>query len=253
MFRILLLNLFLPALIATPFERDGKIIGGEAARRGQFPYQVSLQYKSGSQFCGGSILTTMCILTAAHCEMKKPSDFRAVAGSLSYINFALEDGQVRGLVKFIQHENYKNVGTGYDVAIAKVDEPFTFTAFIQPIQLEKVNDKGAVIASGWGLTKDGDNNSIPEFLHTVILAIVSTHDCSSAWNGIPKDVVCASLPGKDTCQGDSGGPLAQNLNEKLVQVGITSFGAECASKTLPGVYTEVSKYSNWIQKTCKQI
>lgn len=105
---------------------------------------------------------------------------------------------------------------------------------------------GAVIATGWGLTKDGDNNSIPEFLQVVTLAMVSHKDCASAWGGLPKDVICASLPGKDTCQGDSGGPLVQNINGQFIQVGVVSFGEKCASKVYPGVYTEVSKYIKWL-------
>lgn len=103
-----------------------------------------------------------------------------------------------------------------------------------------------MIASGWGRTRDGDNNSIPEILQTVILAMVPYRDCANKWRGLPANVCCASLPGKDTCQGDSGGPLAQNVDGQLVQVGIVSFGAECASEFLPGIYTTVAKYNGWI-------
>lgn len=49
---------------AVPLDR---IVGGIDANVGQFPYQVSLQRKDGSHFCGGSILNKNFVLTAAHC------------------------------------------------------------------------------------------------------------------------------------------------------------------------------------------
>jgi secreted trypsin-like serine protease len=53
-------------------ERSGKsnrIVGGQPAKPGQFPYMVSLQL-GGWHFCGGSILNEWVILTAAHCLMR---------------------------------------------------------------------------------------------------------------------------------------------------------------------------------------
>lgn len=248
MFGILLLNLFLPALLATPFERDGKIIGGTTAKRNAYPYQVAILRSGGAMYCGGSILNANYVLTAAHCEMGDVRKFKVVAGAHSYINYK-ETGQERAIEKFTAHQNWnKDAGDGHDIAVIKVITAFILNQFVVPINLSSQGKypEGAVIATGWGLTKDGDNNSVPEFLQVVTLAMVTFHDCSKAWGGLPKDVVCASLPGKDTCQGDSGGPLVQNVNGQFVQIGITSFGEKCASKVYPGVYTEVSKYTKWI-------
>lgn len=47
-------------------------------------------------------------------------------------------------------------------------------------------------------------------------------------------------------QGDSGGPLICEFNETWVQVGIVSWGIGCGRKGIPGVYTEVSYYKDWI-------
>lgn len=44
-----------------------KIVGGEAASEGEFPYIVSLsQY--GSHFCGGALLNAETVVTAGHCS-----------------------------------------------------------------------------------------------------------------------------------------------------------------------------------------
>ena len=47
----------------------GRIVGGEDAKKNEFPWQVALSMSSsaGSLFCGGSLLSSNTVLTAAHC------------------------------------------------------------------------------------------------------------------------------------------------------------------------------------------
>ncbi|KAM9456748.1 polyserase-2-like [Clarias gariepinus] len=61
-------------------------------------------------------------------------------------------------------------------------------------------------------------------------------------------MLCAGFlqGGKDSCQGDSGGPLVIKQGFQWIQVGIVSFGYECALPNFPGVYASVSQYQNWI-------
>jgi secreted trypsin-like serine protease len=50
--------------------RHQRISDGTEAVLGEFPWQVSLQYKEGGiPFCGGIILDETHILTAAHCSL----------------------------------------------------------------------------------------------------------------------------------------------------------------------------------------
>jgi hypothetical protein len=58
------------------------IVGGTTASQGDFPFIVSIQ-KSGSHFCGGSLLNANTVLTAAHCAVgQTASTIKIRAGSL---------------------------------------------------------------------------------------------------------------------------------------------------------------------------
>lgn len=58
---------------------------------------------------------------------------------------------------------------------------------------------------------------------------------------IGDNMLCALDDGKDGCQGDSGGPIVSEGNDpngrQDVLVGLSSWGVDCAHRTLPGVYT----------------
>uniref|UniRef100_A0A3B5BEK8 trypsin n=1 Tax=Stegastes partitus TaxID=144197 RepID=A0A3B5BEK8_9TELE len=49
---------------AAPIE-DDKIVGGYECRKNSVPYQVSLN--SGYHFCGGSLISSSWVVSAAHC------------------------------------------------------------------------------------------------------------------------------------------------------------------------------------------
>lgn len=69
---------------------------------------------------------------------------------------------------------------------------------------------------------------------------------------IDKTQLCAGGEAeKDSCRGDSGGPLMFQQNGVWVAAGIVSFGVKCGTQGVPGVYTRVSQYMDWITKNIR--
>ncbi|SMB93594.1 serine protease [Deinococcus hopiensis] len=224
-----------------------QIVYGTVTNTTNRPYQVSVtpyNQMSGG-WCGGTLLSSTWVLTAAHCvEGQSTSSMRVRAG----INdLTTSGGQLRTASQIIIHPYYSGAESGYDIALIRVGTAFTMGSTVQTAALPgsgaesvlDVNGKYATV-SGWGLTENGTYSN--RALREVSIPITPTgSDCGSR----PGNTICGKYyQGKDSCNGDSGGPLAARYNSKFYVLGIVSYGpAECRGY---GIYTRVNGYINWI-------
>ncbi|MEQ2248979.1 hypothetical protein ILYODFUR_024691, partial [Ilyodon furcidens] len=93
----------------------------------------------------------------------------------------------------------------------------------------------------------------PNTLNQAWVTIYDRQTCNApqVLNGeVTKTMFCAGKleGGVDTCQGDSGGPLVVNTGDVWWLLGVTSWGYGCAVKNKPGVYGNITYFSEWIQK-----
>ena len=231
----------------NPLTPNGRIVGGEATEIEKVPHQVQLQVL-GFGYCGGSILSENFILTAGHCASYPTKWISVRAGTTQYT----KGGAVHRVDEIILHEEFTTSTFGVpvnDVALLHLKKPLELDETKQPIELfregEEVLEGSLSTVTGWGAVEEGGKTS--DILQTVNVPIVSKEECNSAYEfygGIPEGQICAAHPkgGKDACQGDSGGPLT--IDGRLA--GIVSWGNGCARPGLPGAYTEISAYRNWI-------
>ncbi|XP_062135434.1 uncharacterized protein LOC133845094 [Drosophila sulfurigaster albostrigata] len=229
----------------NPFEREGRIVGGEDTTIRAHPYQVSLQKKSGSHFCGGSLINHNTVVTAAHClQGQKASKIWVRLGSTTY-----NEGGLRVAVEsLIYNDKYSSQTLQYDVGLLRLAESVAETEDIRYIELAKVTPPTgtAAVVTGWGSKCYFWCMTLPKVLQSVVVYIVQWKECASdtyKYGDIVLDtMVCAYEKKKDACQGDSGGPLV--ANNQLV--GIVSWGYGCAQTLTPGVYADVATLRDWI-------
>merc|ERR1719410_2949397 len=139
---------------------DTRIVGGTNAAKGEFPWQVGLISKRGrTPFCGGTLISSDTVLTAAHCQTSV-SDFDVLVGEYDVTR---SDGEQRiSPSAWIQHENYNSRTTNYDFAIVKLSRPVTFSSNVNPICLPSATrnyDSVVATVSGWVLWRSSTFHS----------------------------------------------------------------------------------------------
>ncbi|XP_055458113.1 cationic trypsin-3 [Psammomys obesus] len=235
---------FLGAAVALPLDDDDdKIVGGYTCKKNSLPYQVSLN--AGHHFCGGSLLNSQWVVSAAHCY--KPR----IQVRLGEHNIdALEGGeQFIDAAKIIRHPKYNSKTYDNDIMLIKLKSPATLNSRVSTISLPKSCPTSGTkcLVSGWGNTLSS-GTKYPSLLQCLDAPVLSDSSCKSSYpNKITGNMFCLGYleGGKDSCQGDSGGPVVCNGQLQ----GVVSWGYGCALKGKPGVYAKVCKYVSWIQQT----
>merc|ERR1711892_120403 len=191
-------------LLAVSLVVIGRIVGGEEAEDGEFPFQVSLRSigaLGSTHFCGGSIIDANWVVTAAHCcAGQNARSMHIVAGGIKLNNFEDEE-ENRDVEAIIGHESYSDQNLSNDICLLKLTEPFVWTDFIQPIALPEPlqqTDAGVLATiTGWGTLSEGAFG-LPNVLHKVSIPVVSDEDCDSAYAaagyGTIDSMICAGLP-----------------------------------------------------------
>lgn len=242
--------------------KSPRIVGGTEAKPNSIPWQALLRRRSDlSHFCGGSMIDNRFILTAAHCVLGRTKDDIIV--TMAEHDKLTDDPISKNFIVDVihSHPSYNSATEDSDIAILELSGPVSYTNEIQPIclpfELGTRDFSGLTMtSSGWGRTSmTGDTSAV---LLEADLIYVSTQSCTQdpyTWSesSITANMFCASGGStKDTCQGDSGGPIFwKGANNYHYQIGVVSFGQNCADAAKPGVYTKLLNYLDWIKTTTK--
>ncbi|XP_052333642.1 tryptase-like [Oncorhynchus keta] len=232
---------------------NNKIVGGENAPAGSWPWQASLQ-TSYRHVCGGSLINKVWVMSAAHCfSSSDPNGWNISLGqqTLEGIN---PNEVSRTVAEIIIHPDYNDLTMDNDIALLRLSSPVNFTNYIRPVCLaasDSVFNNGTDSwVTGWGNINEGVPLPSPQDMQEVEVSVVGNRqcDCLNGAGSITDNMLCAGdlAGGKDSCQGDSGGPMVNQQNSVWVQSGVVSWGQGCARPNLPGIYTRVSRYQSWI-------
>ncbi|KAL7291452.1 hypothetical protein TKK_0015036 [Trichogramma kaykai] len=250
-----------------PQQPTARIIGGEEATFGKWPWQVSLRVWVKREMtykhkCGASLLNENWAITAAHCTYNIAPDLLLVR--IGEFDFESQDEplphQERAISMVIEHELFKRSTFENDVALMRFWQPVEeFRPNIVPICLPDDDDDyvgRTAWSTGWGRLID-EYGPLPFVMQEAALKVMSNRRCEAMYKSagydesVPGIFICAGGEGGvDSCEGDSGGPLVvqRPSDGRWVLAGIISWGIGCAEPNQPGVYTRVSVFRDWIQQ-----
>ncbi|KAL5273757.1 hypothetical protein ACFFRR_000480 [Megaselia abdita] len=236
-----------------PEDVDNKIVGGSKVTS-PIPYQVSLQHsRNNAHFCGGSIISSEHVLTAAHCLKGQNKNRISVLAGVT--NLKQKTGSRHSVSKFVIHKNYKELVRN-DIGVMKISPPFTFDnktiGQIGYKSKRKIGGGESVMLTGWGSISPSTLGPLPEDLQFLKLRTLTNSECNRFVFNVSNTEICAlRSPLNGACAGDSGGPLV--LEDQNTQVGVVSYGTMICGLGLPDVYTRVSILSDWIDEQVKKM
>lgn len=269
-------------------DRRPLVYGGEKTKIINYPYMINIQKErfrfDFEHFCGGSLISTLWVLTAGHCvfnlyqtSVEPPRRFALVA-AISTLTRDYGLPETRRVTKIaVKNYKYQENTNGQievldnDIALLRAEKPFVLNKSVKLVVLASSRDLGnkspweffkgqKCSFTGWGRTLDGRYNSftslglnlgntdyLSNYLRVANVSITDEEFCLQANKEFVNVKYTFCTFGKfSSCIGDSGAPLVCNG----YQVGIASVPSVCPPKiTPPNTWTRVDAYYDWIEKT----
>uniref|UniRef100_A0A8C9QUW2 Peptidase S1 domain-containing protein n=1 Tax=Spermophilus dauricus TaxID=99837 RepID=A0A8C9QUW2_SPEDA len=223
-----------------------RVVGGDNAVPHSWPWQISLQYLKDDTWrhtCGGTLISSNFVLTAAHC-ISNTLTYRVALGKHD-LTVDEEGSLFVGVDTIYVHEKWNSFLVRNDIALIKLAEPVELS---DTIQVACLPEKDSVLpqdyscfVTGWG--RLWTNGPIADELQQGLQPVVDYATCSKSdwWSYmVTKSMVCAGGDGIiSSCNGDSGGPLNCQAEN----------GAWEVHGVKPTVYTRVSPNTDWINQS----
>ncbi|XP_050356447.1 CUB and peptidase domain-containing protein 2-like [Nymphalis io] len=264
-------------------EHTELIVSGSASKSGHWPWHAAIyrNHRLSVQYiCGGTLISKLLILTAAHCVTineipVNPERLGIVLGKTSLLTNEVTS-QERKVYQVIAHDDFKKINLDNDIALLKLSTEVIYNNYIQPAclwldtvydQLDSYEITGTVV--GWGIDQ---TDLLAKDLHEATVPIVPTLTCFSFnpvfySNLLNEKKFCAgNANGTAACNGDSGGGYVVFVTDSknpdfrveyatgawyvkgIVSVIISRKGSSLCDTEAYTVFTDVAKYRDWILK-----
>jgi len=259
----------LPAPKASRCGKKGKDTGKEGeAEMAEWPWHAAILEKPQDLYvCGSTLLDEWWILTAAHC-VDDYLPFSSNIGDILKVRLGEYDVSTTAeplrheeinITEILIHPGFNNSTLVHDIALLKLEKPAKRKQNIDVICMPKPGDfiyqdkQVKCYVTGWGRRTETSEHSL--VLKEINVPLWNHANCNGALQAqfgpaytLPSSAICAGAEGRDACDGDGGGPLVCEKEGQWYQVGIVSFGIGCGRPNVPGVYTKVEAYEEWIER-----
>ncbi|XP_038623874.1 complement C1r subcomponent [Tachyglossus aculeatus] len=247
----------------TPVVHKQRIIGGDKAQRGNFPWQAFIRVQGRS---GGALLGDRWVLTAAHVFRPKggsgPQDLEQVHVFLGHTDLEeIEKLGAHPVRRVVIHPDYRPDDPddfNADIALLELEDSVRLGPDLLPICLPDPGNASYYESGRLGYVSGfgEERKRLSDQLKYVRLPVAARAACQ-AWLRIHRradvfsqNMFCAGdrAQKQDACQGDSGGVFAvqDDHSDRWVASGIVSWGIGCGNGY--GFYTKVLEYVAWIRE-----
>lgn len=251
-------GLYFTLLLATPALASPRIVGGTTVSSAP-GWMVSIQTgtsNSATHFCGGSLIASDWVMTAAHCAEAYPMatlQLHIGEATLSTSNTKVGVDEIVIHPDWISTQSLNLAGSARelaqfdnDIALLHLQQSQSATAvtLATSSQLASLTSNQSLGILGWGAVNSAGTNYTSQLQQASVPYLGREYATA-----LPHHLFAGGSEGTGICYGDSGGPL--RLGD--VQYGLTSLllgsasGLLCGSSSVVGGFTAVSDYQSWLQ------
>lgn len=225
-------------IAATSALNTGRIVGGDIAVKGQFPYHCMLT-RGKSFTCGCVIINNRTALTSAAC-IQPGARYEIVAGT---VNNNGADGTEYIVSEAIPHEDYGDFVN--DIALLRTEEEIVYSENVHSVPLAKTrpSNSSQCVFTGWGYTTN--QGPVSQILRYIRTSLISDKDCAIRTTIDHPGTCCFySGLGRGACNGDNGGPIV--CDGVLFGIGSFAYGG-CAAGNPDGA-SNMLYFTEWANK-----